>query len=418
MQLAAIGLFLAAAWVVSFVFGGVPGGVRVATALAGGVVAPVLASVAAVQLAGAALRLTRRRGSVVIGAATVAFGSLAACSLALGSLPSSSRPDHADAAGPAGLAGALTLAFAVTSVAAFAAVVALVLFAVLRVRGAAVRAAALVACGTALVAAPLLAWALLVPLPVALYCGAVLFAAVLPWVRGRAAAGLVRPVTAGAAAAEPAPLPGAETPAPRHPDPSVVRGRVILLAAVALAATPIVWVAGVGASLAATGTDTATVGLGIASAVAQLAVLPLLWAAALVVGARAPGAAVPPLPVVVGGVALVVAAVAAMAVGALPGGGTAAGGDPFVALVGVLGLGVGLVVGALVWPHTARWPATVRWAASAGSVVGAALLYAGFAGFTGGVTLVLASAYLAFGGARYLVRPDAPVTSPATPAAS
>jgi hypothetical protein len=83
----------------------------------------------------------------------------------------------------------------------------------------------------------------------------------------------------------------------------------------------------------------------------------------------------------------------------------------------VLGLGVGVIVGALVWPLWARWPAGVRLAATAGTVVAAALFYTAFAGFTGGVTLALASAYLAFGGARHLLR-QGPRVSPATPAVS
>jgi len=413
-RLAATGLLLAVAWAISFVFGGVPGEARVALGLAGGVVAPVLATAAAVRLA--APRLTRGRGVAVVAVAAVAFGSLAACSLALGAPRSS--VDGADAAGPPGLVGALTLAAAIASAAAFAAVVALVLVPGLRARGLAVRPAVLVASGLGLLAGPLLAWALLVPLPVAAYCGAVLVAAVRPRVRDRVAGALgVR---------------GRATPAALA-HPGAVRDRVTLLAGASLAATLIVWASGVAVSLAATGTDHATVGLGVAAALGQLAVLPLLRAASLVVdargsgladaGARSPAAAAQAARRI--GTALVVLATAGMVLAALaPALGPDAGAapDPFFPLVGVLSLGVAVAAGAIVWPRAASRTRPERRAVSAvgtaAAVLAIALVYAALVGFTGGVTLALLSAFVAFGGARYVVRDAGPVRSPATPAVS
>ena len=394
-RLAAIGAFLAVVWSFSFVVGGaggaggVPAPLRVALGLAGGAVAPTFAVAAAVQLAAPRLRLTRDRGLLVLGTAAVAF-----CALTLVSLSFSTGMDGADASRLSGLIGTLTVVAVITSVLAFAATVALPLFSVLRSRGLGTRAAGWTAVGVGIGVAPAVVWVLLSPVPVAVFCVAVWIAALLPGGLPRVS----RPEDGEGRA--PADVPR-------------LRERVTFFAAVSLAVTLVVWASGIAVSIAATGTPGAAAGLALAAAGGQIAVVPLLWAATLVVSSRAPRAAEASRTGFAGAALLVAAVVIAMTVA------TRLDGDLFVPLVGVLGIAVGLWCGSVAWPLAAGWPAWGRAGATAATVVGGTLLYTVLVAFSGGVTLALASGFVAFGGARYLVREARTVVViPATPGAS
>lgn len=405
-ELAATAVIVAVAWYISFVFGaGMPGWARVPLVVVGGMVAPTLASVAAVRLVAPALAFSRRRTLVVAVALALAFVSIGLVGVSF-----SVGMNDADAGRPAGLLASLTTAFAAAAVLAAATAIALLLFGLLRrdrpaaprQRGVdpaaarpggtvpaaprpSVRRATVVAVGVSILVTPFVLLALLAPLSIVLLCVGVAVFALLPV--------------------------GPRTGQPRRPAatavPAGVRDRVTLYAAVSLAVTLVVWTGGVAASIRGTGTDAAGTSLGVAAALGQLAVVPLLWAATLAVAARA---AVPARTVRVGFVAasvLVVLATVVMVVGLSP------DGDLYLRCVAVVCLGVGVWAGTAGWAVTAGRPPASRAMFVAVVVLAAAVLYGMLVALSGGVSLALVSGFLAFGGARLLLR-SSPGTLPAS----
>jgi hypothetical protein len=380
LQLAGASVVLGVGWLASFVIVDDPWPlVHVLRVVFGAVAAPLLAIVAGLRMLTPALRPPNWAGSWLLATSAVAVIALAltADSFAVGF-------DDAEANRPFGLFAALTTVFALTSVAGFAAALGLVFFVLLR-RRSSLRASVAVAIPLGVLAAPLVAATLLVPGTVVAFSLVVLGYALAPRLaRAFRLPAAARPL----AAVEP------------------VRGRVVSLAAASLAITLIVATAGIATSIAASGTDAATVGLGVAGTVGQLAVIPLLWALGLVLefwlprvsGAVRAGFAVAS--------ATVLGSVIAMLVGYSP------QGDRYVQLLAVLSLGVGVWAASVVWGLYPAFSMPARIAAAAATALLAGCGYFGFAAVTAGIVLALASGFLAFGGARLLLRQSPPPGAP------
>ena len=375
-QLAGSAVALSALWLVSLVFVfGTPEPLRVVLTVLGSVVAPALATVVFVRLAAGPLGVTVRRRRILLAVTVFAFLALAltANSFSVGF-------DDADAGRPSGLFASLTAVFAVAGVLAFAASIALVLVAAIGGR-LSTRAGVAIAVLAGLIAAPFVALTFLTPAPSLVYAlAAFVWAA---WPRGL-------PKSADRPSARP--LVAVEG----------VRDRVILLSAVSLATTLVVWVGGIAVSLANTGTDAATTGLGVASALGQLAVIPLIWAVSLLLGVRLPASTATARLGIAVATATVAAAALAMTIGYSPDGGL------FIPLIALLSLGVGFWAASVVWALAASWPSPARTATATVALVATALLYAVVVALSGGVTLALVSGFLAFGGARLLLRQRRP----------
>jgi hypothetical protein len=375
LQLAGASVALGIAWLASLVLAPAsPGAIEVVRVLLGAVLAPVLGIVVGVRLVAVPLALTHRLRRALQASATVGVVALAltANSFVAGA-------DDSEAGRPAGLFASLTTAYIVASVLGVA--IGIVLFRLFR-RRLAVRPSIAVAVPLAAIAAPFVAVTLLGP-------GAVIALSLVVFVY------TLLPRLSGAFALPPAPRPSV----PVEP----VRDRVILLVAVSLAVTLIVWTCGISLSIAASGTDAATTSLGLASAAGQLAAIPLFWAVSLVMVFRRPtvaraarlGSAVSS-----GIVALVVVAMVA-------------GGDAYVPLLLVLSAGVGFWAATIVWALWHSWRPAARIALSVSAAIAAAIVYAMFAALTGGIVIALASGLLAFGGGRYLLRQPGTEVAPA-----
>ena len=397
-QLAGAAVVLGVLWLVSllFVFG-MPGPVRNAFTLLGSIVAPVLATVAGVRLAAPRLGLTARPRRALLVVLPLAFVALAltANSFSVGFA-------DADDGRPLGALARVSWVFAVTGVAAFAAGASIVLAVVLR-RRLSRRASVAIALTAGVVIGPALAVVFLTPASTVLLSAAVFVWAV---VRG---GGIVRgdALVRGGAVSRGDGFAVPQLSAPLAAD--VTRERAILSAGASLATTLVVWCSGIAASIAGTGTDMASIGLGVAAAAGQLAVIPLLWSVSLIVGFRLPRVApAARLGCAIASVVVVLAVAAMVAT-------LSTTGDAFVLLVGVLGAGVGSWAAVVVWPLAAAWPTLSRIALCAVAGIAATVAYAVLAGLNGGVTLALASGFLAFGGARVLLRPrrDAERPNPA-----
>lgn len=314
--LAGIAVVVSVAWYISFVFGvGMPIGLRLGLVVVGGVAAPSLAVFAAVPLAAPALGLSRTQARVLFALATLAFAAVALVGVSF-----SVGMDEGDAGRPRSLLGSLTGPFALAAVLATAAAVALPMFAVLRKRGLGVPAVTAIAVGVGVVATPLLLVSLLSPASIVALCVVVFVFS------------LVRSIPR---AARPARSADASAVAVRAPDHSAVRARVTHFAGVALATSLVVWTTGLGVSIRGTGTEVAGSALGISAALAQLAVVPLLWAATLTVVARLPSAAAAARTGFAAASVVVVVSVAGM-IGFSP------VGDVYVATAGALSVGVAL----------------------------------------------------------------------------
>jgi hypothetical protein len=381
LQLAGASVALGIAWLASLVLAPAsPGAIEVVRVLLGAVLAPVLAIVVGVRLVAAPLALTHRLRRALQASATVGVVALAltANSFVAGA-------DDSEAGRPAGLFASLTTAYIVASVLGFGVAIGIVLFRLFR-RRLAVRPSFAVAVPLAAIAAPFVAVTLLGP-------GAVIALSLVVFVY------TLLPRLSGAFTLPPAPRPSV----PVEP----VRDRVILLAAVSLAVTLIVWTCGISLSIAASGTEAATTSLGLASAAGQLAAIPLFWAVSLVIGFRRPAvarAARIGSAVSSGIVALVVVAMVA---------GYSAGGDAYVPLLLALSAGVGFWAATIVWALWHSWRPAARIALSVSAALAAAVVYAMFAALTGGIVLALASGLLAFGGARFLLRQPGTEVAPA-----
>jgi len=377
LQLAGASTVLGLVWLVSLVvLSNPPPAVEVVRVALGAVLAPLLSIVVLVRLVAPPLRLTHRLRRLLQASAAVGVIGLALTgnSFAVGF-------DDADAGRPASLFVSLTMFYVFASLAGFAVATAVVLFVLIRPRLTTVQSLAIAAPLSA-VAAPLIAGTLLVPGSVIALSLVVLAYALLPALSRTFA---LRPTERALVAVEP------------------IRDRATLLAGASLAITLVVWTSGFATSIANTGTDAATSSLGVASAAGQLAVIPLLWAVALVLGVRVPATTSTSRIGLAVASATVVGAVLAMIIGYSP------AGDSFLLLVGVLSLGVGFWAASVAW---ALYPAFARPARIAiGVVVAAAvaLAYAMFAALTGGIVLALASGFLAFGGARVVLRQREPV---------
>jgi hypothetical protein len=388
VTLAGIAVLVSVGWYISFVFGvGMPMALRLGLVVVGGVAAPSLAVFAALRLAAPALGLSRTRARALFALATLAVAAVALVGVSF-----SVGMDEGDAGQPRSLLGSLTGPFALAAVLATAATVALPMFAVLRKRGVGVPAATAIALGVSVVATPLLLVSLLSPGSIVALCVVVFVFA------------LVRSIPR---AARPAGSADASAVAVRAPDHSAVRARVTLFAGIALATSLVVWTTGLGVSIRGTGTDVAGSALGISAALAQLAVVPLLWAATLTVAARLPRAASTVRIGFAAASVVVVVSVAGMVIGFSP------AGDAYLTTAGALSIGVGLWPAAIVWALTAAWPTAARAGAAAVTVVAAAAVYAVLVALSGGVTLALVSGFVAFGGSRLLLR-SSPATLPAS----
>ncbi|MET4583551.1 hypothetical protein ABIE21_003077 [Conyzicola nivalis] len=388
VALAGIAVVVSVAWYISFVFGvGMPTGLRVGLVVVGGVAAPSLAVFAAVRLAAPALGLSHTQARALLALAILAFAAVALVGVSF-----SVGMDEGDAGRPKSLLASLTGPFALVAIIATAAAVTLPMFAVLRRRRLGVPAATAIAVGVGVVATPLLLVSLLSPASIVGLCVVVfVFALVRSMPRAEGPAG-----SADDSAV-----------AVRAPDISAVRARVTLFAGIALATSLVVWTTGFGVSILDTGTDVAGSALGISAALAQLAVVPLLWAATLAVAARLPRSADAARVGFAAASVVVVVSVAGMVVGFSP------AGDVYIATAGVLSIGVALWAGAIVWSLTAAWPTGARAGAAVVTVVAAAAVYAVLVALSGGVTLALVSGFVAFGGSRLLLR-SSPATLPAS----
>ena len=339
------------------------------------VVAPVLAVVVGVRLVAAPLGLSHR-----FRRALQATSATAVVALALTSNSFFVGFNEADAGRPNGLYASLTTTLALVSVTAFAAVIAIVLFAVVR-RRLVPRASFAIAIALGVIAAPLVALTLLVPGAVVAFSLVVFVYAVLPV--------LSRTIKL-----------------PRIERPSVpvegVRARVIHLAGASLAVSLAVWVGGITVSIANTGTDIATVGLGLASAAGQLAVIPLLWAATVVLEVWLPNTAATTRIGFAVASAVVTGTTIAMIIG------YSSDGNRFMLLVAVLSLGIGFWAASVVWAVGATYSTVVRAVASLIVLVAATAVYAFSAALSGGIALALLSGFLAFGGARLVLRQQSP----------
>lgn len=388
VALAGIAVVVSVAWYISFVVGvGMPTGLRVGLVVVGGVAAPSLAVFAAVRLAAPALGLSHTQARALFALATLAFAAVALVGVSF-----SVGMDDGDAGRPKSLLGSLTGPFALAAILATAAAVTLPMFTVLRRRRLGVPAATAIAAGVGVVATPLLLVSLLSPASIVGLCVVVfVFALVRSMPRA--------PRPAGSA--------DASAVAVRPPDLSAVRARVTFFAGIALATSLVVWTTGLGVSIRGTGTDVAGSALGVSAALAQLAVVPLLWAATLAVAARLPRSADAARIGFAAASVVVVVSVAGMVIGFSP------AGDVYIATAGVLSIGVALWAGAIVWSLTAAWPTGARAGAAVVSVVAAAAVYAVLVALSGGVTLALVSGFVAFGGSRLLLR-SSPATLPAS----
>lgn len=388
VALAGIAVVVSVAWYISFVVGvGMPTGLRVGLVVVGGVAAPSLAVFAAVRLAAPALGLSHTQARALFALATLAFAAVALVGVSF-----SVGMDEGDAGRPKSLLGSLTGPFALAAILATAAAVTLPMFTVLRRRRLGVPAATAIAAGVGVVATPLLLVSLLSPASIVGLCVVVfVFALVRSMPRA--------PRPAGSA--------DASAVAVRPPDLSAVRARVTFFAGIALATSLVVWTTGLGVSIRGTGTDVAGSALGVSAALAQLAVVPLLWAATLAVAARLPRSADAARIGFAAASVVVVVSVAGMVIGFSP------AGDVYIATAGVLSIGVALWAGAIVWSLTAAWPTGARAGAAIVTVVAAAAVYAVLVALSGGVTLALVSGFVAFGGSRLLLR-SSPATLPAS----
>ncbi|WP_411698188.1 hypothetical protein [Conyzicola sp.] len=380
-QLAGAAVVLGVAWLASLALVGEgPAAVQVAQVLLGAILAPTLAIVVGVRLVAAPLALTVRLRRLLQATAIVGVVALAltANSFVVGG-------DDSEAGRTLGLFASLTTVFLLTSVLGFAAAIALVLFVLIR-RRLPVRASIAIAVPLGAVAAPFVAVTLLGPGAVIAVSLVVFVYTLLPRL-GRA---FRLPTTAPASVAvEP------------------VRDRVILLAALSLAVTVVVWAVGIAVSVANTGTDAATSGLGVASAAGQLAVVPLLWAVSSLLAFWLPQVAVAARRgCAVASVIVVVAVIAMIAT-------YSSAGDGYVPLVGVLSVGIGVWAACIVWALWASWPPPARLAMGGVTAMGATVVYAMVAALSGGIVLALVSGFLAFGGARRLLRARRTAAAPA-----
>jgi hypothetical protein len=174
---------------------------------------------------------------------------------------------------------------------------------------------------------------------------------------------------------------------------------------VSLLFTVVVWGCGVAASVAGDGTVLATSALGYASATAQLAAVPLIVAVTWAVSA-AQGAGAARIGALLASV-VVVTASACMVVGYDP------SGDSYIALAGVIALGVGVWLGTALWQYGVGRAGEDRVTLSVAGAVGGAVLYASLCSLPGGLGLLLASGYLVAGGRR-----GGPVSPARLPASS
>jgi len=373
---AAASAALGVLWLASFaVVDDGPGVLEVAQVLLGAITAPLLAAVALTRILAPALGLDRRLTIALRIASTTGIVALAltANAWAVGF-------GDADAGRPVGVFASLTPVFMLAGVAGFAAALGVVFYALVRAR-LSTRASIALAAALGLVAAPFVAVALLVLGAVIVVSLVVLVYASLPW--------LSRTFT----------TPPAE---PAAVDVAPVRGRAIMLSGVALALTLAVWASGIGVSIAMTGTDVATTSLGLTLALAQLAVIPLVWASTLVLAARRPTtAALGRRGAIVASVAVVATTVAMVAT-------YSPGGSAFFLLAAVLGLGIGFWAGSLVWALYPAFQTVARLTVSVLAALVVAVVYATVGVLTGGIVVALVSGLLAFGGARSLLESRRP----------
>jgi hypothetical protein len=389
VRVSATALVIAVVAVAALVFApAMPQPLRIAVLAASGVVAPLLTVVALLLLITAVRPLGRRFETAVVTATAVAFVAdlLFVLSLSVSS-------DEGDVGAPRSAFGSLAWEFALASAAGFATLVGLLLYVLLRGGGVMRRRTAGVVSGLiAVIVAPLLVWVIAAPITT-----------VLPAL----AVAVVALVRSGARASRPR---LGLRPGPHGADSRQLVRRVRTLAAASLGYSAVVWVGAIGASVAATGTEGATSSLGTASGAAQLAVVPLLVAGAIVAASRAPAAR----PVWIGtaaSVALVMAVSIAMVVGYTP------DGDVFMRNLGLLSLAVGAWSASTVWALTPALSPAARTVACGVALLGGAVVYLFGAALSAGITLALASGFLVLGGARRLLRPS-PATSPATLPAS
>jgi len=349
-------------------------------AAASGALSTLLVVVALVLLYRARLELGRASTTLVLAASVVATTGFALFGLSFGA-----GMNEADAGRPVGVFGSLTEQFGVAALLGSAVAVGVVVLHVLRRTTLPALAAAAITVPVAVIAAPTLLVAFLTPqTPVA------------------AAATLLVVVAVAGPRAETA------TAAPAAAPPRLaVRVRALGLAS--LLATTAVWAVGITVSAARSGTETATSALGYTTAVAQLATVPLIVAGTMLVGARAAGTAVRAGAFVA--IAAVVAASVAMVALYDP------ASDNYVLLAGVTALGVACWIGTALWQLGFSRAPGYRLLLGVAGGLGGAILYAGVCVLTGGLGLLLASAFLAIGG-RMLVPGAAGRLSPATPPAS
>ena len=371
-QLAGASVVLSFGWLVwQVVADGAPVGVSVAFVVVGGVVVPVFAVVVGVRLVGRPIGLSHRlrRALQVTSATAIVALALTSNSFFVGF-------DEADTGRANGLYASLTTTFALVSFTGFAAAIAIVFFALLRRRLA--RAASIaVSVPLGAIAAPLAAFTLFTSGGVVAFSLVVFVYSVLPT--------LSRAIT----------LPVLDRPVVADEG---VRSRVAAFARLSLAITVAVWVGGIAVSILNAGTDVATLGLGLASAAAQLAVIPLLWALTLVLDVWLPRTSATTRLGFAVASAIVTGSAIAMIVGYSP------DGNRFVLLAGVLGLGIGVWTASVMYTLCAALPVVARVVVSMVALLVCAAVYAWLAALSGGIALAFLSGFLAFGGARRVLR--------------
>jgi hypothetical protein len=401
-RLAAIALVLGAIAFVA-VFLPDPGPtVRVAVLVVSGVASPLLTVVALLHLVATPLRIGRRYAASVVAATAVAFSSDLLFVLAL-----RESVEASDAGLQPSAFGLLTAVFGLVSAVAFAALAALLLSALLR-RDGGMRpfGAGVVSTLVATVISPFLTWSLAAPAVTVFPAVAVAAAALAALRRGRV-------ITAA------------------RGESVALATRVRALGAGSLAYTAVVWVGAVATAVGATGTDAATVAYRVAFGAGQLAVVPLLVAGLLAAehqhraaqpDRRAAGAGAaagagdpawhdPGVAVLRASTVVAVAVVGAGSVTLVRGLDDSA----LLVAVGVVSVAVALWTAAVAWVDAAGMPAASRLGLAAVVLLGGAIVYFIGVGMAAGITLALASGFLAFGGAR---PGRGTATSPATSRAS
>jgi hypothetical protein len=214
---------------------------------------------------------------------------------------------------------------------------------------------------------------------------------------------------------------------PSPPQLRAARGRATILAAASLAFTVVVWGGALFASVLFEGQPEATTVMTAAGGAAQLAAIPLLWCASIVISARRPA-----------GKRLWTAAVLSSTL--IAGAGTALtvvanpDGVLFFALLPVLALAAAVWAAAVIWPvvrgddiHLQRTQLheqsstgvqshsrAGRLALTLTLALGAGFAYVAFVGMTMGIGLAVISGLLTFWGVRAALQPrPAPNVSPA-----